>query len=219
MKKVILLLALGIGVLFLSFNTQALLLEFKDAKALDVWKPVGGDWIIKGGLLEGKTTGYQDLMLNLQDSDKWTDYTFEVKGKLNAGRIWGVCFHYVDTLTNYRINLYEDLDNTNNLYIYKRVSGAFSTVFQTPVGKIDPDTWYTVKLSITKNAIKAYLDNDLKIEADDNTNPISEGTVALQGEANTAFNVEYFMIDGKGIQATAVESQSKLATLWSTLKR
>jgi len=219
MKKVILLLALGIGVLFLSFNTQALLLEFKDAKALDVWKPVGGDWIIKGGLLEGKTTGYQDLMLNLQDSDKWTDYTFEVKGKLNAGRIWGVCFHYVDTLTNYRINLYEDLDNTNNLYIYKRVSGTFSEVFKTPVGKIDPDTWYTVKLSITKNAIKAYLDNDLKIEADDNTNPISEGTVALQGEANTAFNVEYFMIDGKGIQATAVESQDKLATLWSTLKR
>jgi len=219
MKKVILLLALGIGVLFLSFNTQALLLEFKDAKALDVWKPVGGDWIIKGVLLEGKTTGYQDLMLNLQDSDKWTDYTFEVKGKLNAGRIWGVCFHYVDTLTNYRINLYEDLDNTDNFYIYKRVSGAFSTVFQTPVGKIDPDTWYTVKLSITKNAIKAYLDNDLKIEADDNTNPISEGTVALQGEANTAFNVEYFMIDGKGIQATAVESQDKLATLWSTLKR
>jgi len=27
------------------------------------------------------------------------------------------------------------------------------------------------------------------------------------------------MIDGKGIQATAVESQGKLATLWSTLKR
>jgi hypothetical protein len=72
MRKFVLFLTLGLGVLFFSFNTQALLLEFKDDKALDTWKPVGGDWKIKDKLLEGKTTGYQDLMLNNADSNKWT---------------------------------------------------------------------------------------------------------------------------------------------------
>ncbi|MGB9598030.1 MAG: family 16 glycoside hydrolase [Candidatus Poribacteria bacterium] len=203
----------------MTLGTQALLLEFKADKDLDVWKPVGGEWKIKGGLLEGKTTGYQDLMLNISGSDKWTDYTFEVKGNLTAGRIWGVCFRYVDTMTNYRLNLYEDLDATNNLYIYKRVSGSFSEVFKTPVGKIDFNKWYTLKLTITKNTMQAYLDNDLKIEVEDKNNPIEQGTVALEGETNTNFQVEYFKIDGKGIQATSVDAKGKLASLWGDIKR
>ncbi len=57
----------------------------------------------------------------------------------------GMCFRYVDTSTNYRLNLYEDLDNTNNLYIYKRVNGNFSEVFKVPVGRIDFNKWYTLK--------------------------------------------------------------------------
>lgn len=219
MKKVMFQLIILCIALIMASNSQALLLEFKADKDLDVWKPVGGEWKIKGGLLEGKTTGYQDLMLNLSGSDKWTDYTFEVKGNLIAGRIWGVCFRYVDTLTNYRLNLYEDLDATNNLYIYKRVNGSFSEVFKTPVGKIDFNKWYTLKLTITKNAMQAYLDGVLKIEVEDKNNPIEQGTVALEGEANTYFQVEYFKIDGKGIQATSVDAKGKLATLWGDIKR
>ena len=203
----------------LGFNTEALLLEFKDNKALDVWKPVGGEWKIKDGLLEGKTAGYQDLMLNIEGANKWTDYTFEVKGNLIGGRIWGMCFRYVDTLTNYRLNLYEDLDNTNNLYIYKRVNGSFSEVFKVPVGRIDFNKWYTLKLSITKNSMKAYLDNELKIEVEDKAGGIDEGGIALEGETNTVFQVEYVKIDGKGIPATAVEKNGKLSVLWGELKR
>jgi len=170
---------------------------------------VGGTWELKNGVLVGTTTGYQDLMLNVKDAEKWTDYTFEVscwfdnhsesyvkptkkvKGKLIAGRIWGVCFRYVDTLTNYRLNLYEDLDAANNLYLYKRVSGTFSEVAKVPIGNIAKETWYTLKLSITGNAMKAYLDNDLKIEVEDKAGGISEGAIALEGETNTTFHVEY----------------------------
>ena len=219
MKKTIFLLTTISIAFIMTISTQALLLEFKADKDLDVWKPVGGEWKIKGGLLEGKTTGYQDLMLNVSGSDKWTDYTFEVKGNLTAGRIWGVCFRYVDTLTNYRLNLYEDLDATNNLYIYKRVSGSFSEVFKTPVGKIDFNKWYTLKLTITKNTMQAYLDNVLKIEVEDKNNPIEQGTVALEGETNTNFQVEYFKIDGKGIPPTSVDAKGKLASLWGDIKK
>jgi hypothetical protein len=219
MRKFVLFLTLGLGVLFFSFNTQALLLEFKDDKALDTWTPVGGDWKIKDKLLEGKTTAYQDLMLNNADSNNWTDYTFETKGKLSGGRVWGVCFRYTDTSNNYRLNLYEDLDATNNLYIYKRVAGTFSEVFKVAAGKIDLDKWYTLKLTITKNTIQAYVDNVLQIEVEDKNAPLDTGTVALQGEAATTFQVEYFKIDGKGIPATAVESKEKLATLWGMVKQ
>jgi len=131
----------------------------------------------------------------------------------------GVCFRYTDTSNNYRLNLYEDLDATNNLYIYKRVAGVFSEVFKFAVGKIDLDKWYTLKLTITKNTIQAYVDNDLKIEVEDKNAPLDTGTVALQGETGTTFQVEYFKIDGKGIPATAIESKGKLATLWGMMKQ
>ncbi|HGJ65057.1 TPA: DUF1080 domain-containing protein [bacterium] len=219
MRKTLILLAVfGLFVWVMSFDASALLLEFKNDKALDSWKPVGGEWQVKGGLLEGKTTGYQDLMLNVSGVANWTDYTFEVKGKLTAGRIWGMCFRYVDTSTNYRINLYDDLDATNNFYIYKRVSGAFSEVFKVGVGKIEKDEWHTIKLTIEGSSMMVYLDGVLKIETKDNANVIDEGGIALQGETGTAFLVEYVKIDGKGIPATAVDPKSKIASLWGEVK-
>ncbi len=208
-----------ISILLLSFEAVALDINFKEDK-LDDWETVGGDWNIKNGVLVGTTTGYQDLFLNVKGADEWTDYTFEVKGKLMAGRIWGVCFRYVDTLTNYRLNLYEDLDNTNNLYIYKRVSGGFSEVAKVPVDKIDKDTWYTLKLSITGDAMKAYLDDALKIEVEDKAGGIDAGTIALEGEGGTTFHAEYVNIEGKGIPSSkSVMLTGKVATLWGALKR
>lgn len=220
MKRLIVSLLLGLSTLFLIFEAVALDIDFKEGK-LDDWKDVGGDWKIKNGVLVGTTTGYQDLFLNVKGADKWTDYTFEVKGKLTAGRIWGVCFRYVNTMTNYRLNLYDDLDAVNNLYIYKRVSGNFSEVSKVPVGQIDKDTWYTLKLSITGNAMKAYLNNNLKIEVEDKAGGINEGTIALEGEGGTTFHVEYVELDGKGIPSSqsAIDSAGKLATLWGALKR
>lgn len=217
-KLVILFVVFVLAVLFISFDAQALLLEFKNDKALDSWKPVGGEWQVKNGLLEGKTTGYQDLMLNVAGVAGWTDYTFEVKGKLTAGRIWGMCFRYVDTSTNYRINLYDDLDATNNFYVYKRVSGAFSEVFKVGVGKIEKDDWHIIKLKVEGNSIMVYLDGDLKIETQDASGVIKEGGIALEGETGTTFLVEYVKIDGKGIPATAVDPKSKLASLWGEVK-
>ena len=215
-------LAAGAIVLWFVANAAvALEYDFGKVKNLDDWKVVGGDWKLNGGLLTGKTTGYQDLALAAKGSDKWTDYTWEAKGRLTAGRVWGVCFRYVDTSTNYRLNLYEDLDGVNNLYVYKRVAGAFSEVFKTPVGAIDVNKWYTLKLSIAGATIKAYLDGDLKIEVDDKAGTIKEGTVALQGETNTSFDVEVFRINGTDIPSPelAVEPVGKLAVAWASLKR
>jgi hypothetical protein len=219
MRRFIVSLLLWLSAFCLIFEAAALDLDFK--KGLDDWKTVGGDWKIKDNVLVGTTAGYQDLFLNVKGADKWTDYTVEVKGKLIAGRIWGVCFRYKDTNTNYRLNLYDDLDAANNLYIYKRVGGAFSEVRAVPVGRIDKDTWYTLNLSITGGAMKAYLNNELKIEVEDKANVIDEGTIALEGEGGTTFHVEYVKIEGKGIPSskTAVEPTCKLATLWGALKR
>ena len=220
MQRLVVLLLLGLSTLFLSVEAVGLDIDFKVDK-LDDWKEVNGDWKIKNGVLVGTTAGYQDLFLDVEGADKWTDYTFEVKGKLIAGRIWGVCFRYVDTLTNYRLNLYDDLDAANNLYIYKRVNGNFSEVQKVPVGQIDKDTWYTLKLSITGDTMKAYLDNDLKIEVEDKAGGIDEGTIAMEGEGGTTFHVEYVKIEGKGIPSSqsAVNPTATIATVWGALKR
>ncbi len=218
MRRYIVLFLVMLATLFLSFEAKALLLEFKNKNALDVWKPSGGTWELKDGVLWGKTAvNTEELILNTPGSDKWTDYTFEVKGKSIAERFWGVNFRQVDFQNNYRLNIYEDLDATNNFYIYKKAAGAFTEVMKVPVGKIDKDTWYTLTLSITKNAMKAYLNGELKIEAEDKTAPFDAGTLALQGGVD--FEIEYVKIDGKGIPATAVESKDKLATFWGSLKR
>jgi len=125
MQRFIVLLVLGLLTLPLSFKAVALDIDFSKDN-LDNWTTVGGEWKLKNDVLVGTTTG----------------------------RIWGVCFRYENTSTNYRLNLYEDLDGANNLYIYKRVSGNFSKVTKVPVGQIDKNTWYTLKLSITGNSIE-----------------------------------------------------------------
>jgi len=221
MRKIMVLLTVFVmAFMLINLNAQAWLMEFKDQKALDLdtWTPVGGTWDVNDGLLEGITAGYEDLMLDLDGASAWTDYTFEVKGKLTASRVWGVCFRYVDTTTNYRINLYEDLDATDNFYVYKRVSGAFSEVMKVGVGEIKMNEWYTIRLTVKGKSITVYLDDDLKIEVDDASGVIEEGGIALQGETGTNFQVEYVQIDGAGIPPTAVDTKGKLATLWSAVK-
>jgi len=219
-KMMILFTVFVLALMLINPDAQAWLMEFKDQKTLDLdtWTPVGGTWDVNDGLLEGITAGYEDLMLDLDGASAWTDYTFEVKGNLTAGRVWGVCFRYVDTMTNYRINLYEDLDATDNFYVYKRVSSTFSEVMKVGVGEIKMNEWYTIRLTVKGKSITVYLDDDLKIEVDDASGVIEEGGIALQGETSTNFQVEYVQIDGEGIPPTAVDTKGKLATLWGAVK-
>ena len=174
----------------------------------------GGTWIIENGELSGTTAGYQDLFL--VGSETWTDYTVEFRGKLTGGRILGMAFRYTDTNNNYRLNLYEDLDNTNNFYVYLRVAGAFSEVMKVPLGEIDKDEWYTLKIEVEGDSIKAYLDGELKIEAQNSAH--EEGGIAFEGETNTIAQFDDLSVEGIGIPSSPVDTKGKLASQWAKIK-
>ena len=202
----------------LPMPASALDYDFNDEGQMDDWLPQGagngGDWVIQDGELIGTTTAYQDLFLT--GSEDWTDYTIEFRAKLTGGRILGMAFRYTDTNNNYRLNLYDDLDNTNNFYVYLRVAGAFSEVMKVPVGQIDKDEWYTLKIEVVGDSIKAYLDGELQIEAKNGAH--SEGGIAFEGETNTIGHFDDLIVEGEGIPSSPVDARGKLASQWAKIK-
>ena len=203
---------------YLLMQASALDYDFDDEDQMDDWTPKGagngGDWVITDGALIGTTTAYQDLFL--LGSEGWTDYTAEFRAKLTGGRILGMAFRYTDTSNNYRLNLYEDLDNTNNFYVYVRVAGAFSEVMKVGVGQIDKDEWYTLKIEVAGDSIKAYLDGELQIDTKHGAH--GEGGIAFEGEANTIAHFDDLVVEGDGIPSSPVEAMGKLASQWGRIK-
>lgn len=192
--------------------------NFDDEAQMDDWIAQGagngGDWAIEDDELAGTTAGYQDLFLT--GSEIWTDYTAEFRAKLTGGRVLGMAFRYIDTSNNYRLNLYEDLDGTNNLYLYLRVAGAFSEVMKVAVGQIDKEEWYTLKIEVAGNSIKAYLDGELQIDAENDAHP--EGGIAFEGETGSIMRFDDLVVEGDGIPASPVGAKGKLATQWARIK-
>jgi hypothetical protein len=127
-----------------------------------------------------------------------------------------MAFRYIDTSNNYRLNLYEDLDNTNNLYVYLRVAGTFSEVMKVAVGEINKDEWYTLKIEVAGNSIKAYLDGELEI--DTNNDAHAEGGIAFEGEANSIMRFDDLVVEGDGIPSSPVDAKGKLASQWGKIK-
>ena len=208
------------SLLFVVFAMQvsALDYDFEDDNQMDDWVAQGagngGTWAIENGELSGTTTGYQELFL--VGSEEWTDYTIEFRGKLTGGRVLGMSFRYTDTNNNYRLNLYEDLDNADNFYVYVRTAGAFSEVMKVPLGEIDKDEWYDLKIEVEGDSIKAYLDGELKIEAQNGAHP--EGGIAFQGETNTIAQFDDLVVEGTGIASSPVDAAGKLTSQWARIK-
>lgn len=192
--------------------------DFEDENQMDDWVAQGagngGDWMIADGELVGTTAGYQDLFL--VGTEDWTDYTAEFTAKLTGGRVLGMAFRYTDTNNNYRLNLYEDLDQTNNLYVYVRTAGTFAEVMKVAVGEINKEEWYTLKIEVTGDNIKAYLNGELEIDADNNAH--AEGGIAFEGETSSAMYFDDLVVEGEGIPSSPVDPKEKLAGQWGKIK-
>jgi hypothetical protein len=87
----------------------------------------------------------------------------------------------------YFSNLYEDLDGAENLYLYRRLGGSGSRVARTPVGQIDPNTWYKMTVAVHGTDFDVYIDDTLELQGTDSG--LSSGSVGLLGEGGT---VAYF---------------------------
>jgi hypothetical protein len=156
------------------------------------WTAYGGSWTIAtdtrhdgtvGNVLSATTATRQILASSYTGGD----YVLQAYGKQVSGRVWGVGVR-VNTASNlYSENLYDDLDTTNNLYVYSWVNNpsvaATGTVANAAIGTVNASTWYQLMAKAHGNHIDVYKDGVLEVQGVDSS--LATGGVALYGEVNT----------------------------------
>lgn len=162
--------------------------EIDDTK----WTPDGGGtWDAKqdtqqdgteGIIAEGNITANKSI---LKSSFSGSDYILEGYGRQIADRMWGFGIRTTNAQNTYALNIYEDLDLTNNLYLYRFTSVGNATVWNTGLGAIDYNTWYKLTVKAYGNNFEVYVDDDLKTTTPVTDNSLAAGSIALYGEDGT----------------------------------
>jgi hypothetical protein len=134
-----------------------------------------------GGVAQGITYGVQVLASKFTG----TDFVLEGYGRLAVGRVWGLGVRTTDSRNTYSLNLYEDLDGTDNLYLYRWVDGGATTVWSTSVGPIDPNVWYKLTVKMHASFFDIYLNDVLKSVVTVSDPHFTSGAVGLYGERGT----------------------------------
>jgi hypothetical protein len=152
------------------------------------WTAYGGTWTIvtdtrqdrtTGGVLSGTTTARQVL----ESSYTGTNYVLQVYGKQMSGRVWGVGTRGNTSNNLYSANLYDDLDSTNNLYLYRWLQYSAVALGDAAVGTVSANTWYQLMVKVYGNNIDVYKDGVLEVQGTDSS--LATGGVALYGESGT----------------------------------
>ncbi len=167
-------------------------LQFQE-QAIDPnkWTASGGSWnsvidIQQDGTMGNVVQGSigSSVRQVLISSYQGGDYVLDAYGKLLSGRVWGLGARALDLNNLYTVNLYEDLNSTNNLYVYNWINGSGATLASTAVGAVNPDTWYKLTVKAHGNLIDVYKDDVLMMQT--SSSQFGTGAVALYGEQNTA---------------------------------
>ncbi len=152
---------IGVG----TWATQA---EFKDikvtkdgqtlfasdfSKSLDGWKTLRGKWEVVDGAL--RQTGNEEDTRALIGDPNWSDYTLSLKArKLGGNEGFLILFGLPDENTKSWWNI-GGWGNT------KHAIQAPATREEQVPGQIETGRWYDVKLELSGNTIRGYLDNNL----------------------------------------------------------
>jgi alpha-L-arabinofuranosidase len=158
--------AIGLG----TWNTQA---EFKDIKVesdgkvlfsaqepkdLEGWKPLGGSWEAKDGVI--RQTGPGDNRRITVGDSNWKDYVLTLKArKLGGDEGFLIMFHVEDPQNWLWLNL-GGWNNTSHA-IENCVDGGKATLGRGLPGKIETGRWYDVKVELKGLEVRCYLDGKL----------------------------------------------------------
>jgi hypothetical protein len=155
------------------------------------WQASGGSWSapvvqqhdgVSGAVAEGATP-YYDI---LKSSHTGADYVFEAQGRLLEGRVFGLGVRMPDPDNGYSLNLYDDLDGTDNLYLYHWNNGTGTELWKAPVGTIDKNTWYKLRLKVGPQGFRVWLDDSLRTPGWVGADPvIADGPPSLYLEDGT----------------------------------
>lgn len=177
-------LALAASLVLISSQTQAHAAvlfsdNFNDGNA-NGWTPQSNynDWTVvsdngnyvyySSSTSEGRTSA---------GSQSWTNYTVEAKMKIesfNGSNRAYLAGRYQDGNNYYAASL----TGGNKLELRKKVKGS-TTNLASKSYALQTGTWYTVKLELSGNTIKMYVNGNLELQATDNS--LTHGAIGLVG--------------------------------------
>ena len=222
--------------LLLSTTAQALDYDFSDANQLKDWTVIGGDWKVKNGVLTGEKVppapGFDHGPGIVVGEDAWTDYTFEVKMKMDAGKLGGPVIRYVDPKNWYWFEVWG-----TQFYLRPHVNGEDQAPDPIPDAlwerkeTFQDGKWHTYRIKAEGEDITVWFDGEKVMEFTYNKlkwgrpahavkEGLKKGKVGLMtwtGDMGIA-SFDDIHIEGPGIPGLAVSPQGKLASVWAQIK-
>ncbi len=138
------------------------------------WTASGGSWSAPmatqphgdtGVVAQGSTHGWDIL----RSSYAGQDYVVEGWGRLLGGRVWGLGARMADPDNGYSLNLYDDLDDGPNLFLYEWIDGNGTELWSGAVGEVERSAWYKLGMKVSGAGIQVYFGDVLQ-------NPTAVGT-------------------------------------------
>lgn len=139
------------------------------------WQIIGNNWSFTNGKAYSNVpTTYVDEFMNIGNGS-WKNYTFEVDLEGTDGTDKHIRFRTQDNDNGYYVHMRGPIQY-HDLEIGKIVAGQW-TVISSDTFSVQNNVNYRLKVVLNGSSIKLYIDNNLKLEATDNT--FSSGGISL----------------------------------------
>lgn len=230
------LLPICISMLLSALPALGVLYDFESKAQLEDWEIIGGEWEIKNGVLLGENVpaaaGFDHGPGIVVGEDTWTDYTFELRMKMEDGKLGGPIFRYIDEENWYWLEAWR-----TNLYLRPHVAGEDQAPDPIPEALWDrgeafqDGEWHTYKIKAEGEDIAVWVDGEKVLEFTYNelnwgrpAHPVKEGLLrgkvglmTWTGDMGMA-SFDDVSIEGPGILGSVVDASGKLAMTWSRIK-
>ncbi len=186
----------------------------------------GGNWEVENGEL---LVSDRDITALYTGEEGWSDYTVQadvliVKVLIQCNQLPGVAIvaRYQRPESPARYQFAFEWQAEGTWLMGANYTDANSGVHVVKVDQfpVEEGRWYNFKMTLEKGHIEAYLDNELIAEFDDKSE--DSGKIGLGAKCIEA-RFDNVVITGPEIPdggpGSAVTSQSKLATMWGSIKR
>ncbi|MGM0369930.1 MAG: LamG-like jellyroll fold domain-containing protein [Bacillota bacterium] len=132
------------------------------------WKAVSGDWKVENGFYK-QTSNASDTSTYAGNSN-WNNYTLNVRARKKSGSE-GMIIHFgrKDENNYYQLNL-GGWGNSQTA-LQKINDGSDQIIGKSAIKSIETNKWYDIKIELSGNRIRTYLDGELMHDVKDDVNP------------------------------------------------
>ena len=179
---------------------------------MDDWEVINGDWNIKDGKLLGTQ---ENTYIGVVAGDVgWEDYTLAVRWERTVGPYTYLMVRVQeDPLSYYTIEI---SGSDNNVKVFRRDAGQHANLFP---GKPLADAGvqeYEAEITVEENDIIVVINGEEITTVTDNMYTAGRIGVGCYASSN-AF--DEITVEGPGVPPSAVASESKLSTMWASIKK